>query len=163
MLSGRQNLFSTLVESAGKIQYSDRSVRNLDRSIRQILVYIYIHIFSPNRKFWNSSPYPTILHNSRGKFDANSASNWLDASRTHIKIQTKMGLTLVATSKWTWPVVYLIVWERDFQQSQIRPLRRIVYTSRFSTGNPELCNTHIYHSHISESLNLDFFKFWGGG
>jgi hypothetical protein len=44
MLSGRQNLFSTLVESAGKIQYSDRSVRNLDRSIRQILVYIYTYI-----------------------------------------------------------------------------------------------------------------------
>ena len=46
---------------------------------------------------------------------------------------------------------------------RIRPLRNIVYTSRFSAVNPKSSNTRIYHFHISESLNLDFFKFWGRG
>jgi hypothetical protein len=38
-----------------------------------------------------------------------------------------------------------------------------VYTSRFWTGEPKSCNPHIYHVHISKSLNLDFFKFVGPG
>jgi hypothetical protein len=46
---------------------------------------------------------------------------------------------------------------------KIRPLRKIVYTSQFSTGNPKSYNTHIYHFHISESLNLDFFQILGPG
>ena len=37
------------------------------------------------------------------------------------------------------------------RKSQIRPLRRIVYTSRFSTGNPKSCNTHIYISMCQNS------------
>ena len=37
------------------------------------------------------------------------------------------------------------------------------YTSRFWTPNPQLYNTHTYHFHISESLNFDFFQFWGPG
>ena len=49
------------------------------------------------------------------------------------------------------------------QKSKIRPLRKNVYTSRFSTRNPKNGNTHIYHFHISESLNLAFFQFWGRG
>jgi hypothetical protein len=49
------------------------------------------------------------------------------------------------------------------QKSKIRPLRKNVYTSRFLTPNPKSYNTHIYHFHISESLNLDFFKILGTG
>ena len=46
-------------------------------------------------------------------------------------------------------------------KSQIRPPERIVYTSRFSTGKPNPCNDHIYHSYASESLNLIFFNLKG--
>ena len=35
----------------------------------------------------------------------------------------------------------------------------IVYTSRFWIGKPNSCNHHIYHFHVLESLNLDFFNF----
>ena len=38
-----------------------------------------------------------------------------------------------------------------------------VYTSRVSTGKPNSCNDCIYHFHVLESLNLDFFDFWGRG
>ena len=35
-------------------------------------------------------------------------------------------------------------------------------TSRFWTQNPKSCNIHTSNFHISELLNLDFSKFWGG-
>ena len=52
-------------------------------------IYIYIIIYSAwadavghaqNRKFANSISYPTVLHISHGKLDANSASNWSEGS-----------------------------------------------------------------------------------
>ena len=51
------------------------------------------------------------------------------------------------------------------QPAKIRPLRKNVYTSRFSTPNPKSCNTHTYHFHISKSLNLVVFSsnFGAGG
>jgi hypothetical protein len=48
------------------------------------------------------------------------------------------------------------------QMAQIQTFRRIVYTSRFSTAKPNLCNRHIYHFQSSESLNLMFFSLFGG-
>ena len=56
-----------------------------------IFIYIYIYIYpwayavghTQNRKFANLISYSTILHNFCGKFDAKSASNWLEGSQTH--------------------------------------------------------------------------------
>ena len=49
------------------------------------------------------------------------------------------------------------------QKSKIRPLHRIVYTSRFWIPKTKFYNPHIYNFHISKSLNLDFPNFLGGG
>ena len=50
-----------------------------------------------------------------------------------------------------------------FLNFQIQPPEKIVYTSRFWTGKPNCCNDHIYHSHVSELLNLGFFNLKGRG
>ena len=50
-----------------------------------------------------------------------------------------------------------------FLKSQIQPLERIVYTSRFSTRISNPCNEHIYHFHASELLNIICFNFWASG
>jgi hypothetical protein len=38
-----------------------------------------------------------------------------------------------------------------------------IHISRFSTGKPTPCNDHIYHSHVSDSLNLAFLDLKGAG
>ena len=50
-------------------------------NLRHFSVRVF-SVFFPNRKSPNFISYPTILHISPGKFDANSASNWLERSQT---------------------------------------------------------------------------------
>ena len=49
------------------------------------------------------------------------------------------------------------------QITKIRPLEENVYTSRFSIGKLFVCNNHVYHFHVSESLNFDLFIVGEGG
>jgi hypothetical protein len=58
---------------------------------------------------------------------------------------------------YNFPVISRLDSSGQSQKSKIRPLRKNVYTSRFSTVTPKSYNTHIYHFHISESLDLVFF------
>ena len=112
------------MESAGKIQYSDRPIRNLDRSIRQMTMYMYVYIYI---EYYPTTPTPPIPHpthpnptcwGGRGEGGVGHVGlggvGWgiggsggsriiLDiyTYNIYIYVYNSHGLTLVATSKWT--------------------------------------------------------------
>ena len=45
---------------------------------------------------------------------------------------------------------------KGLQRTQIRLLKRIVYTSGFSIRKPIFCNNHIYNFHVSEGAENKF-------
>jgi hypothetical protein len=90
--------------------------------------------------------------------------NWVETTSTHGcgsltgtgPEKTKFPENLFFALHWNLGFFWFLVPDWSLK-SKIRALQRIVYTSRFLSGNPNPCNDHIYHSYASESRNLIFY------